>query len=90
MSNTELHIKAYLTNFEVALEAGILVIIADILWLLHDILVNGLSVYYTSIGLLMSIGLLISIYALYKHHRAYTHRLMKKYLIKQFNPDDIF
>lgn len=72
------HIKAFLTNFEIACEAGILALIADILWLTHDIVDNGMSIWYGFIFIGLVSGLWLTIFALVRHHKYYTHRLSRK------------
>lgn len=71
---TQLHLKAFMSHFELACEFGILVILTDLGWLSHDILSNGLSLSYVLIGLGLITGLVGTSYVLYRHHRVYTHR----------------
>ncbi len=73
-----MHIKAFLTNFELACEAGILALMADLLWLTHDIVVNGAGIVYGVVGMGLAGGILLTSYALVRHHKYYTHRLMRK------------
>ena len=70
------HKKAFLTHFEMALEWAILIIASDLVWLVHDIIVNGIKIWYVVVGLGLSTGLIGTIYVLTKHHKEYVHRLM--------------
>lgn len=74
--NTTYHKKAFLTNFEIACEAGILALVADLVWLTHDVISNGISIWYILIFLGLSLGLGLTIFALLRHHNYYTHRLL--------------
>lgn len=73
-----IHIKAFLTNFEITCEAGILALAADILWIIHDIIFNGMSIWYFFVFLGLFLGLVLTGYALYRHHKYYTHRIARK------------
>lgn len=64
-------VRAALTNFELACVAGIAVIIADMTWLAHDILVNGFSTTYGFIGTLMLVGLGSTIGVVIRHNNAH-------------------
>ena len=68
-------VKATLTNFELVAFAGATVIIADMIWLLHDIVENGMNVWYLMIGGLMISGFLSTIAVIVRHNR----HLSKKY-----------
>lgn len=78
MSPSYLHRKAFLTNFEIACEAGILALLADMLWVVHDVLANGMSIWYFVIFLGLFLGNALTVFALCRHHRYYTHRLINK------------
>lgn len=73
------HINAFLTNFELACELAIIITTADLIWLLHDILQNGLSIVYSLIGILLIIGLVGTSFVVYRHHNHYTKKSIKKY-----------
>lgn len=75
---TSIHTKAFLSNFELACEWGILTVIGDIVWLTHDILANGMSLWYAFIGMTFILGIVGLVYVLYRHHKAYTHRYLNK------------
>jgi hypothetical protein len=77
-SINQAHSEAFLSNFEVACEAGIFALIGDILWLVHDITINGLSAWYLGVLFGLTVGLGLTILALYRHHMSYTHRLLKR------------
>ena len=70
--------RAFLTNFELACEAGIVALAADLLWVVHDAIQNGFSIWYFLIGGGISIGIALTAFALVRHHKHYTHRLMRK------------
>ena len=72
------HTKAFLTNFEMACEFSAITVAADLIWVAHDILINGLAISYVVIAVLLLIGLIGTIYVLYRHHKAYVHRLSRK------------
>lgn len=73
------HTKAFLTNFEIACEAGIIALAADLIWLTHDIIANGLSVTYVVVGTGLFVGLVLTTFAAVRHHMHYTHRLVRSY-----------
>lgn len=73
-ANTRLHMKVFLSNFEMGLEAGILITVADLFWLFHDVATNGMSIWYGLIMLALIIGIVWMCYILYRHH---THRIDK-------------
>ena len=81
-SVSQAHNRAFLTNFELACEAGMLAILIDILWLSHDIVLNGLSVWYSFILLGFVSALVFTGIVLYRHHVSYTHRVLKKALLQ--------
>ena len=76
--NTKLHKKAFLTNFELACEAGIVALVADLIWLVHDITNAGMSVWYAIVATGLIFGVAVTAYALARHHKYYTHRLVCK------------
>ncbi len=76
MPKKEVHKKAFLTNFELACEFGILICLTDMLWLAHDIFSNGLSIWYMLVGGGLTLGLIGTIWVLWRHHKVYTHRLV--------------
>lgn len=81
--NPEEHKRAFLSNFELACEFGVLICIADLLWLAYDIISNGLSITYCLIGIMLLIGLFGTLYVLIRHHKTYTHRIFIKQLKKK-------
>lgn len=66
-----------------ACEFAVLITGADLTWLLHDVIANGISITYGIIGGLLVIGLIGTMYVLYKHHTHYTHRLVHRYINKR-------
>ena len=68
------------TLFELACIAGIIVIVADMTWLLHDILTNGLSIWYGLIGSFMLIGLCMTVLVTVRHNIEKTKKLDNKTL----------
>jgi hypothetical protein len=75
-----LHRQAFLTNFELACEFGVLALVTDFLWVLHDVSQNGISTAYILIGTSLLVAAFGTAYALYRHHCHYTHRLVHKYM----------
>jgi hypothetical protein len=71
------HKRAFLSNFELACEAAIVALVADLLWLLHDIVANGMSIWYGGVALGLILGVTFTIVALVRHHKRYTHRFLK-------------
>ncbi len=78
IKSKDLHIRAFLTHFELACEFGILITLGDLAWLLHDIYVNGFNFVYAIIGMIFIIGLIGTTFVLHRHHKVYTHRLVNK------------
>jgi putative Mn2+ efflux pump MntP len=76
--DSEIHKKAFLTNFEMSCEFGIILALGDVIWLFKDMGHNGISFHYITILVLFMIGLVGMIYVLFRHHRQYTHRIAKK------------
>ena len=68
----DLHKKAFLTNFEIACEAAILALVADLVWLSHDIMANGLSLWYIIVFIGLFTGTGLTVFALVRHHKYYT------------------
>ena len=56
-----------LSDFELAAGGGIIALIADVCWLIHDILMNGFTIYYTLVGIGLVIGILITGSAWIRH-----------------------
>lgn len=62
------HVSAMMDVIEIALIASIVALVADLTWVLHDIVANGMSVVYAFIGGGLFIGLVLTGVSLYKHH----------------------
>lgn len=77
-------LKALGSYFEIACIMSLVVIAADMTWLLHDILINGLSITYTIIGTGMLIGFIGTLYVTIAHNRSvsgkHCHRLLQSKL----------
>lgn len=75
-------VKAIGTNFELSCLFGLIITLADFVWLCHDILVNGISVTYCIIGSSLLIGALGIIFIIYRHNshlvHKFNHQLLKK------------
>lgn len=67
-----------MTNFELACEVAALICAADLVWLLHDILLNGMSIWYGIIGTGLTVGFVGILIVIYRHHKVYTNRLLSK------------
>lgn len=67
-ASTKCHVKAMRETIEISLIAGCVALFSDLVWLSHDILVNGLSIIYTLVGLGLFSGLILTGVALYHHH----------------------
>lgn len=73
-----LHTKAFLGNFELACIFGIWICTTDLVWLTHDILSNGLSVWYVVVGFGLIVGNLGTLFVLVRHHQQYFRKLIHK------------
>jgi len=62
------HIKAMSSTMEIIIIASVIALAADSLWVLHDILDNGMSWSYGGIGGSLVTATLMTLYALKKHH----------------------
>jgi len=75
-------IKAIGTNFELSCIFGLIITVADFMWLCHDILTNGFSITYSIIGSFLVIGILGIIFIIYRHNshlvHKFNHQLLKK------------
>jgi hypothetical protein len=77
---TRHRLSAMRSHFELACIAGMAVIVADILWLSHDIYVNGFSIVYGVIGSFMIIGLIATVIIVYQHNSKIVRYLNKTLL----------
>lgn len=75
---TKIHQNAFLTNFEIACEAGVLALLGDVIWLIHDAVSYGFSFWYGIVLTGLLGGLILTVFALYRHHMSYTHRFAKR------------
>lgn len=74
----EMHIKAFKTNFELAVIFGIIIIIADMIWLAKDVTANGLSFTYVVIAVLMVISFIGTVLVLLRHHDMQIRKLLRR------------
>jgi hypothetical protein len=65
---TRHRLSAMRSHFELACLAGMLIVIGDLGWLAHDILVNGFSILYGFVGLCLIVGLIATGIIVYKHN----------------------
>jgi len=75
---TKCHIKALKESIELTIIGGLVALVADLGWLLHDILTNGLSIYYILVGTGLLTGTIITASALFAHHDKSVHKITKK------------
>jgi hypothetical protein len=62
--------KQYIKDhFDYSVVAGILITLGDMLWLSHDIVLNGFSFTYLTIGIIFLVGNLGLYLSLRKHHK---------------------
>ncbi len=66
-----------LTDFEIAVSAGLISLSADLIWLINDIVANGLSLPYLGIGIGLSLGILLTGRAWYKHLKSRKVKLLR-------------
>lgn len=81
-TNIDLHIKALSSGVELALISGVVSLGADILWLVHDVVANGMSVVYGTVGFGLIAGVLIAVYALYKIHTNKVNKAHKSIVLR--------
>jgi hypothetical protein len=67
-------IKALKTDFELIGIAGSLALLADLIWLSHDIYVSGISIWYSIVGLGLLSALLVSLFIIYRHNASYVKK----------------
>lgn len=56
-------------HFDYAVVASILITLGDIVWLTHDIVLNGFSYTYLMIGIIFTLGNIGLYLSLKKHHK---------------------
>ncbi len=62
------HIQTLSDAIELSLIASLCALVADIVWLLHDVASNGISVVYCIVFVGLLLGNVITSIALYRHH----------------------
>lgn len=78
MNTNQVHIKAFLTNFEIACEGSIIALFADLIWLVHDIIYNSFSIWYAFVFIGIVSGIVLTTFALVRHHKYYTKKVFHK------------
>jgi len=66
---TKCHLKALSNTVELSLAASVTALVADVCWLAHDVITNGMSVTYAAVGTGLVIGLSVTVYAMIRHHK---------------------
>lgn len=56
------------TDIGIGAISSILILVADTAWLTHDILANGINIWYIVIGLVFIIGYIGLAWSLHSHH----------------------
>lgn len=78
---SKMHIKLLKSPFELACIFGAWICATDLLWLLHDIAVNGISITYCIILIGLITGLVGTVICLIHHHQeaftAYRKKLLR-------------
>jgi hypothetical protein len=76
-------LQAFKTNFELALLCGIIITAADILWLVHDIMQNGWSVWYIGVMCGLSVGLALTVAVMVRHNHLTVNTIKHKLFLKK-------
>jgi hypothetical protein len=77
------HIKAMSNTIEICIIASIIALVADAGWVIHDVIDNGLSIWYILIETGLVIAALMTTYALIKHHNDQIENGFKMLLSKK-------
>lgn len=72
--------KALSSNFEIVCIVSTIALIGDMVWLTHDILVNGMSLWYAIVGSGLITGIIGTITVLIRHYRTSVYWLNKETL----------
>ena len=75
--NRKCHIQTLSDTIELSLIASLCALVADMIWLLHDVFNNGISVVYCTVFLGLLLGNVITIIALYRHHIGHVKTTLK-------------
>lgn len=67
-----------LANFELIGLAGLLALLGDVVWLVHDIVANGLNLWYVTVGTLFAGSIIATIIVLLKFHKELKVRRARK------------
>ena len=60
-------------DFEIVSLAGVTALVGDLIWLCHDLIVNGFSITYLVVAIGLLIGIIGTFLALHRHY----HRNVK-------------
>lgn len=77
MSVKDPHTAALRTDFELVCQASIVALVADLGWVFHDVLQNGMSLSYGFIGTGLVIGIVGTAWVLIRHHNRFLDRLIR-------------
>lgn len=80
---TKCHLKALGDTVELSLCAGVTAIVADLVWLTHDILSNGLSAVYSAVATGLLLGLIITAIALWNYHKTLVTSTLKQHYVNK-------
>lgn len=70
-----------MNDFDYATIGSLVVGVADVIWLGHDIIANGLGTAYSFVALFLLMGNMMAAYGLHIHHkRAMFHRARRRQL----------
>lgn len=75
--NGTARLEALRSNFELACLFGVIIVVADFIWLCKDISHNGFTLVYGLIGLLMIIGCIGTVFVIVRHNMV-TQRILRK------------
>lgn len=78
---TKSRLQALGSYFEMACVFSLVVILADMTWLLHDIIDNGMSIMYGIIGALMVIGFVGTVYVTIAHNQSMSNKHCHKIML---------
>ena len=77
------HIKAMSGTMEIIIIASVIALLADTLWLGHDMYENGFGLWYLMVGIGLLSATLITAWALRKHHLDTVQNGIKLLLIEK-------
>jgi hypothetical protein len=68
-TKTKCHLEAMQEVFELVLIGSMIALVADTLWVFHDIATNGMNIYYGVISTGLISATVVTLKATLKHHR---------------------